>query len=121
MKQLLVILLFFGVSCKSQDRPTISIIDKETMETEVIGKDVQLVDVRTPQEYGLGHIDDALNFNIANLPRFKEQIKTLDQTKPVYIYCKLGGRSARAADLLKSEGFTEIYDYAGGYDEWSSR
>lgn len=99
----------------------ISVIDKATMKAEVIGNDVQLIDVRTPQEYEAGHIDDALNFDIKNLQLFEEQIETLNKEEPVYLYCKMGGRSARAAQLLKEKGFTKIYDYAGGYDEWSSK
>ncbi|AKA35228.1 MAG: rhodanese-like domain-containing protein [Muricauda sp.] len=115
------LLLFLGLSCKSQGEPSISVIDKATMQAQVIGKDVQLIDVRTPQEYEAGHIDDALNFDIKNQPLFKEKIGTLDKDKPVYLYCKMGGRSARAAALLKEMGFKEIYDYSGGYDEWSSQ
>ena len=107
-------------SCQSQQKPFIKKIDKATVQSEVIGKDVQLVDVRTPMEYDQGHIDDAVNFNI-NDEGFLNQVETLDKNKPVYLYCKMGGRSNRAAELLKSKGFTQIYDYTGGYTDWSSK
>lgn len=111
--------ILWMTSCRSQEEDTIIKIDKETVEAKVIGKDVQLVDVRTPQEYRNGHIDDAVNFNV-NDASFIEQINTLDKEQPVYLYCKMGGRSNRAAEILKSEGFTKIYDYTGGYADWES-
>lgn len=110
---------FWMVSCNTQQDGVIKKIDKTTVEAEVIGKDVQWVDVRTPKEYANGHIDDALNFNV-NDSSFLKQIEVLDKGKPVYLYCKMGGRSARAAQILKKEGFLEIYNYTGGYDEWRS-
>ncbi|MEZ4810124.1 MAG: rhodanese-like domain-containing protein [Allomuricauda sp.] len=117
---LLGIGLLWALSCFPQEDGTIKKIDKATMETEVIGKDVQLVDVRTPMEYNNGHIDDAVNFDV-NGSSFPKQIKTLDKEKPVYLYCKMGGRSNRAAEILKSKGFKKIFDYTGGYDDWRSQ
>ena len=107
------------LSCHPQES-TVQKIDKATVKAEVIGKDVQLVDVRTPQEYNNGHIDDAVNFDI-NGTSFLKQIKTLDKEKPVYLYCKMGGRSNRAAEILKSKGFKKIFDYTGGYDDWRTQ
>ncbi|UJH68763.1 rhodanese-like domain-containing protein [Allomuricauda sp. SCSIO 65647] len=112
------LLLFLGISCKSQDESAISVIDKATMKSKVIGKDVQLVDVRTPEEYQVGHIDDAVNFDIKDPLHFEEQLTGLNKDEPVYLYCKMGGRSARAAKMLKEKGFEKIYDYAGGYTDW---
>lgn len=114
---LCLILTLFGISCKQQ-APTISKVDKTFLKKEVLGKEVQLVDVRTPEEYESGHIDDAINFNIINNENFLEQIETLDKDEPVYLYCKMGGRSNRAAELMKEKGFTKIYDYSGGYNDW---
>ncbi|MFC4221445.1 rhodanese-like domain-containing protein [Flagellimonas marina] len=117
---LLSFAILWAFSCHSQQKPFIKKINKATVQLEVIGKQVQLVDVRTPMEYKQGHIDDAVNFNV-NDEGFVKQIETLDKTKPVYLYCKMGGRSNRAAELLKSKGFTQIYDYTGGYSDWSSK
>lgn len=109
------------VSCQSRQEEIIKKIDKETLKENAIGKNVQLIDVRTHAEYENGHIADALNFNINQKETFLEQISTLDKAKPVYLYCKKGGRSNRAAELLKQRGFKKIYDYSGGYDEWSKK
>ena len=107
-------------SCKPQNEGTIAKIDKATVEAEVIGKDVQWVDVRTPGEYKDGYIDDAVNFDIKGAG-FMEQINTLDKEKPVYLYCRRGTRSNNAAEILKSKGFSKIFDYSGGYDDWVAK
>ncbi|MET1258243.1 rhodanese-like domain-containing protein [Flagellimonas sp. DF-77] len=107
------------MSCQGQKDSSIQIVDKTHIKSEVIGKEVQLIDVRTPKEFDAGHIEGAVNFNIADAATFLEQLATLDKNKPVYLYCKLGGRSGKAAQILKKEGFTNIFDYSGGYQDWS--
>ena len=122
MKNLiLVLLLVIANSCKSQNDNTIEVIDIETMKTEVIGKEVQLVDVRTSGEYDAGHIDDAINIDIMNMETFTAKFDKFDKEKPIYIYCKLGGRSNKASKVLEELGFVTIYDFSGGYDEWKSQ
>jgi rhodanese-related sulfurtransferase len=44
--------------------------------------------------------------------------KKLNPSKPVYLYCRSGNRSGKAANLLAKMGFTEIYDLKGGYMSW---
>ncbi|MEO0571016.1 MAG: rhodanese-like domain-containing protein [Bacteroidota bacterium] len=112
------VLVLMVCACGEKGPIEIQVIDKLQMQEKVIGKDVQLVDVRTQEEYESGHIEDAINFNIINNETFLDQIETLDKEEPVYLYCKMGGRSNRAAQLLKDLGFTEIYDYSGGYNDW---
>ena len=107
-----------GISCKSGSAQEIVSIDRQYMMKEVIGKEVQLIDVRSQTEYNAGHIDDAVNINIKNRKRFLKQIETLDKDKPVYLYCKAGVRSRNAGELLRMEGFQKIFDYSGGYDDW---
>ena len=107
-------------ACDSQQKATISKLDKDAFSEAVIGKEVQLIDVRTLEEYEAGHIGNAINFDIFDGDNFLKQISTLDKDEPVYLYCKMGGRSNRAAEILKTEGFTKIYDYSGGYNDWST-
>lgn len=44
--------------------------------------------------------------------------KKLDPSKAVYLYCRSGNRSGKAAKLLVSLGFNEVYDLRGGYASW---
>ena len=79
---------------------------------------VQLVDVRTPEEYQEGHIEGAANIDFLDPLVFEEEFAKLDRNKPLMIYCRSGGRSAEAAEKLEAMGFKEIYDLEGGYLQW---
>jgi rhodanese-related sulfurtransferase len=54
-----------------------------------------------------------------NSDDFASQIEKLDKTKPVFVYCKRGGRSAGAAEILKEKGFTKVYNLDGGITAWT--
>ena len=78
---------------------------------------VQLLDVRTPEEWNEGHLEKAKRVTLSK-EGFVEKAKAeLDPKKPVLIYCKSGGRSARAAKQLREAGFT-VYDLDGGITAW---
>lgn len=77
----------------------------------------QLVDVRTPAECATGMIENAKAMNI-NDAAFEAELNTLDPTIPVLVYCKSGGRSGRAMDMMKSKGFVEVYNLDGGITAW---
>lgn len=77
----------------------------------------QIVDVRTPQEFAEGHLQNALNVNF-NANDFAEQIAKLDKTKAVYVYCRSGGRSGSAVRQMQEMGFKEIYNMDGGILSW---
>ena len=79
--------------------------------------DVVLIDVRTPGEFEQGHLENSVNINIAD-KSFKEEVGKLDKSQPVYVYCKVGGRSAKAANMLREMGFEEVYDLKGGIQNW---
>ena len=113
--------LLLTVFCQSQVASKTTVIDLETLKTEAIGKDVQLIDVRTANEYNSGHIDDAVNIDIMNNATFEQEVQKLDKSKPVFLYCKLGGRSKRASKKLEELGFEKIYDFSGGYSAWNSQ
>lgn len=93
------------------------VVTKSEFKTLMSNKEAQLIDVRTSGEYNDGHIANAKNidFNGAN---FKTNIAKLDKNKPVLVYCQAGGRSGKAATMMKEMGFTKVYDLEGGYGEW---
>ncbi|MDE6298176.1 MAG: rhodanese-like domain-containing protein [Muribaculaceae bacterium] len=80
-------------------------------------KDVQLLDVRTPEEYDAGHIAGAVNIDIFDDGFLNEALERLDKSKPVAVYCRSGKRSADAANLLSSEGF-KVTNLLGGILAW---
>ncbi len=80
-------------------------------------EDIQLIDVRTPGEYSDGKIADATNIDFLGAD-FKGEIAKIDLSKPTLIYCASGGRSGKAARMMKDMGFTEVYDLKGSYNGW---
>lgn len=80
-------------------------------------EDVQLVDVRTPGEHQDEHIINSQNIDFRS-PTFEADIKRLDKSKPVILYCKSGVRSAKCAEKLKDAGFEKVYDLDGGISKW---
>ena len=93
------------------------IVTKSEFKTLITNKEAQLIDVRTAGEYNGGHIANAKNidFNGAN---FKSNIAKLDKNKPVLVYCQAGGRSGKAAAMMKEMGFKKVYDLEGGFGNW---
>lgn len=77
-----------------------------------------VLDVRTDEEFKSGHLQGAVNMNV-NDPSFGDRLKQLDTTQPVFVYCLAGGRSARAAEILKEMGFPAVYNMEGGMSRWS--
>ena len=75
-----------------------------------------ILDVRTIEEFDMGHLDSAVLIPVDDLEaRFGE----LDKNKPVIVYCRSGRRSAKAAAILVSNGFSSVYDMTGGIDAWT--
>lgn len=75
-----------------------------------------LVDVRTPEEFGSGHVDGALNVPVGEL---EAKLATFPAKKNqnVLVYCRSGRRSAKAAMILTKAGFTKVYGL-GGMSNW---
>ena len=101
----------FGV--KAQQNDTYKILDVQTFKDATSNKKVQLIDVRTPEEYNSGHIKDAANIDFYS-GIFTTEFNKLDKQQPVYIYCRSGNRSKQTAKKLEAMGFKEIYDLEGG-------
>ena len=77
-----------------------------------------LVDVRTPAEYAMDHLDGAVNVPLGELEaRLADFPARKDQD--VIVYCRSGHRSARAAAVLRDAGFTEVHDL-GTILNWKS-
>lgn len=83
-----------------------------------LGADIQLVDVRRPNEHREGHIEGALNIDFLEEDFARQMERQLDKNKPVMLYCRSGRRSAQAAEQLKALGFKQVYDLEGGFLEW---
>ncbi len=101
----------------SQAPETINKVVNAEEFNELLKGDVQLIDVRTEGEYAGGAIDGAVLINFMESD-FEERLKELDPKKTTLVYCAAGGRSGKAAKIMKEIGFSEVYDLKGGYGNW---
>ena len=76
-----------------------------------------LVDVRRPEEFAAGHLPGAVNIEVT-APDFGPRVAQLDKTKPTYVYCRSGARSATAAGQLSTAGFAQVSNLLGGVLDW---
>ncbi|MEA2016221.1 MAG: rhodanese-like domain-containing protein [Actinomycetota bacterium] len=79
--------------------------------------DYVVLDVRSQQEYSEEHIQDAILIPVSEL---EGRLDELPVNKPIITYCRIGGRSTSAADILVKNGFTPVYNMLGGIEEWIS-
>ncbi len=109
----MVVLLFINFGCSQSSSKPITEFSQTDFKSGI------LIDVRTPEEYQQGHIDNAVNIDWMDTS-FDSRVQNLDKDKTIYVYCKKGGRSAKAFDRLKSLGYDNVIDLEGGYDAWSA-
>ena len=114
----LAILLLVGCSQKKQQEAgyrQISMNEAVAMMTEET--DYLILDVRTPEEFAVGHIPNAINIpneeiGTAQIPELPEK----DQL--ILVYCRSGNRSKQASEKLAAMGYTNIVEF-GGINSWS--
>ena len=116
MKLLITFLISLLAACtmNGQQAGTAS---TEEFEKLIAASNVQVLDVRTAEEYKSGHIENALQANWLNKSEFFDRTAHLDKSKQVYIYCLSGGRSAAAADALREKGY-RVTNLEGGITAW---
>ena len=106
--------LFFSLATFAQTK-----ISNEEAFKKINKKKVQLVDVRTTEEYSKKHLKNALHINWSDKENFHASTQKLNKKKPVYVYCLSGGRSNKAAQYLAEQGF-EVFDIDGGILKWEA-
>ena len=79
-----------------------------------------LVDVRTAEEYGSGHIENALNIDVKQDDFEETAIKTLPKNKTIAVYCRSGRRSKKAAEILSQNGY-KVIELDSGYTGWTNK
>lgn len=107
---------FLGTKNENSDK--MRLLEASAYADAISGPKVQLVDVRTSVEYQRGHIKNALNIDFFKRTNFTKAFEKMDKSKPVYLYCRSGARSQKAARRLVDMGFSLIFDLKGGYMRW---
>lgn len=81
-------------------------------------QDVTILDVRQPGEYEEGHIPGAKLIPMAALT---DSLDEIDRSKPVLVYCAIGGRSRIAAQTLAGKGYDQVINISGGFKAWTGQ
>ena len=131
MRLLIYMLLFtlgiFLSSCEQKpqfnpEKPILKTAQSDYINTSIDHLDklmetkptMKLLDVRTPEEIAGGVIGQPLKINFYD-DNFKNKISQLDKNIPYLVYCKKGGRSSKAAKMMKEAGILYVYNLQGGY------
>ena len=117
------LLLLLTVSCtynyskKVYDEGKISSLSVSEFAATIASSDVQLVDVRTPDEFANGNIPGSVNIDVLT-GHFGETVSaSLDKSRTVAVYCRSGNRSKNAAKMLSMMGYN-VVELDKGYNAW---
>lgn len=97
---------------------TYQAIDKKEVKEKLENGTVQVIDVRGASEFKNGHIEGAKNLFVGKLDNNLDKVP---KDKPVIVHCQSGGRAAIAYSLLRANGFENVFNYAGGWEDWSNK
>lgn len=117
MRKINIFLFLIILGTESYSQNTIGVSE---FEKGILAKNIQILDVRTAQEYNSGHLAGSLQANWNNQAEFLDRTQHLDKSKPVYIYCLAGGRSSAAMQLLVNKGY-QVYNLEGGINAWKNQ
>ncbi len=116
LKQFKTLIALLFVAAIGLSTPSVAAeADAQTAAWEMINNGALLVDVRTPEEFSQGHLDNAVNIPYESISaEFTKQKIAKDQ--PVVVYCRSGRRSGIAQTSLIELGYSKIHN-GGGYEQ----
>jgi len=80
---------------------------------------VVILDVRTPFEFMVGHIEGAINIDVES-PTFASEISKLDKSATYTVYCQSGRRSGIAVETMTKDGFKSLFNLSNGIADWQA-
>lgn len=107
---------FCGIPSGGAEQDGVPEIDVRELERRLSnGSKTVLIDVREPFEHEINRIEPAQLIPLGDLP---DRLADLSPADSYVIHCKMGGRSAKAVELMRSRGFADVVNLAGGIDAW---
>ena len=101
---------------KHEEQVIVNLSPKEFL-ASIEGKEVVLLDLRTPEELHGGIIKGATHLDYFG-DSFEEKLKNLNVKQSIFLYCQSGGRSGDAAEKLEKMGAAKVYNLDGGIESW---
>lgn len=108
-----IVSIFFA----NAQQATIKNVNSTDFKKLIEKKDGILLDVRTLYEFEGGHIKNADQLNYYAFS-FKENLLLLPKDKPIYVYCRTGYRSGKTAEILRANGYKNVYNLQYGLKDW---
>ena len=118
MNKILFFLLFPILIFSQEIDSFYELVSYDIYKNKISTKDALVFDVRTTEEFNLGHIKGSINIDFYDEKSFVDFFEKINKTKPIYIYCRSGNRSKKSSEILKKIGFVKVYDLLGGYKNW---
>jgi sulfur-carrier protein adenylyltransferase/sulfurtransferase len=84
------------------------------------GRQITIIDVREPHEWQINNLE-AFGSTLIPLGQFPSRINELNSADEIVLHCKMGGRSAKAYEVLKQAGFKKIRNLKGGILAWADQ
>jgi len=106
-----------GTRVESASKPTL--LTPVRAQELIADGGVQVLDVRTPEEFAAGHVKGATLIDFYE-PDFAERIAELDRDTAYVVYCRSGNRSGKATALMAEQGFAAVSDVDGGVVAWQA-
>lgn len=103
-----ITLQYSSLICGNIPEVTIDQVKKDTK--------ALIIDVREIDEWNAGHIQSAQHLALSSL--MQGNIPNLPADREVYLYCQMGQRSRKAAQIIRDEGYLNVYNVTGGYEAW---
>jgi rhodanese-related sulfurtransferase len=114
-----LLLLNIATLVSAQAQSVSPVSSKEAYAMLSAQKNWVVIDARTPEEFGAGHVKGAININIRQSDAYS-QIDKLDPQKKYIVYCRTNHRSQIFVDYMKQKGFTHVFQITDGWTGWSA-
>ncbi len=113
-------MLFGLIGCQAQQSAgdSFSSLSVDEYEKAIADENIIRLDVRTPEEYGEGHIEGAINIDVLKNNFESKALATLPKTRTIAVNCRSGKRSKNAATILVKDGY-KVIELNDGYNGWT--
>ena len=118
-RALLFLIIIFFISCSNKNTLVYEKTDILSLDKILNDTDIIILDVRTSEEIDAGYIPNSTFIDYYD-KNFENKINLIDPSKRIYILCKSGGRSVKAAEILSKNGFRNVYNLEGGFMRWKA-
>ena len=109
------VLLLAGCS----STPSATNLDAAAFSQKTSESGVITLDVRTPGEFMVGHVQGAINIDVEGL-QFETEVAKLDKSATYAVYCHSGRRSGIAVDIMSKDGFKSLFNLTNGIADWQA-